>query len=233
MPTLHDWLPDVAASLAVQFARSGPDFAELTSSFEAIIAVMLARNIGRVNWKSLLDALGESGLLDPHRLANVESLEIADAVRGKKRTPSIKTLAPLKQLARWFDKRGDVSDIPTGQLRDELAALKGIGAAGADAILLFALGRPSYPVDRATFRILVRHGWLDISASYEEARDTLTSAAATTTGGGERDDTNLLQDLSRGFEDVGRVFCRAAAPHCDRCPLKNALPEGGPLDVNE
>ena len=53
---------------------------------------------------------------------------------------------------------------------DRLAARRaggvpGIGLAAADAILLFALKRPSYPVDRATYRVLVRHGWLDPSAT--------------------------------------------------------------------
>ena len=45
---------------------------------------------------------------------------------------------------------------------EELAGIKGIGPAAADAMVLFALKRPAYPVDRATFRVLVRHGWLDV-----------------------------------------------------------------------
>ena len=35
-----------------------------------------------------------------------------------------------------------------GLLRDELAGIRGVGVVGADAILLAALGRPAYPVDR-------------------------------------------------------------------------------------
>ena len=39
-------------------------------------------------------------------------------------------------------------------------------------------GRPTYPVDRGTYRILVRHGWIDQTAEYEEASELLSRQAA-------------------------------------------------------
>ena len=104
--------------------------------------------------------------------------EIQDALRGKVRSISVRTLAPAKQLAHWLVEHHDGhveaftdSGRSTDDLRDELAGIRGVGMVGADAILLAALGRPAYPVDRGTYRILVRHGWLDPSATYDDARE--------------------------------------------------------------
>ena len=67
--------------------------------------------------------------------------------------------------------------MPVAWLREELSMIKGIGPATADAIILLALKRPSYPVDRASFRVLVRHGWIDSTATYDDARDLLVNQA--------------------------------------------------------
>ena len=95
------------------------------------------------------------------------------------------TLGRDAQAAGWLVRqpvsgRGLTTDDeaawPTARLRRELTALSGIGQAKADAILLFGLGRPVYPVDRGTYRILVRHGWIDPSADYDEVSQLLIHA---------------------------------------------------------
>jgi endonuclease-3 related protein len=123
-------------------------------------------------------------------------------------------------------------DRSTDWLRGELAAIRGIGLATADAILLFALKRPSYPVDRATFRVLVRHAWLDPNALYDEARDLLVSQAVESGDVPDGLAANRLIEVARGMGQLGRRFCRAAGPRCDQCPLEPVLPEGGPREVD-
>ncbi len=94
--------------------------------------------------------------------------------------------------------------------------------------------RPAYPVDRATFRVLVRHGWLDPTATYDEARDLLLDCASSDAYKlDERDHVEYkdlaedLMELAYGMNQVGRRYCRPAAPRCDECPLVSLLPEGG------
>src|SRR5262249_4665176 len=113
----------------------------------------------------------------------------------------------------------------TDDLREELAGVRGVGPVGADAILMAALGRPSYPVDRGTYRILVRHGWLETSATYDDARDLVVHH----TGG----DPEVLLGVAAGMDELAGRFCRASAPRCDACPLRDLLPEGGPLGAEE
>jgi endonuclease-3 related protein len=205
-----------------------------------MIAVLLERKAGQARWKAALDGLGAAGLLVPERLAEVEIVEIRDAVAEQGPILSAKVLAPLQQLARrlvehhdgrvdsWIDP-----DRSTESLRGELAAIKSIGMANADALLLYVLKRPSYPVDRATYRVLVRHGWLDPTATYEDARDALVERGAGWADAREDDAAGVLADLAQGMEPLGRQFCRAAAPRCQGCPLESLLPEGGPRGDDE
>jgi endonuclease-3 related protein len=172
--------------------------------------------------------------------------EIIDALREKDVTAAARGIAPLKHLARWLvdhhgGRVGPLADPhrSTDWLRGELAAIKGIGPAAADALLLYALKRPSYSVDRATFRVLVRHGWLDPTASYDEARELVVYHAAREADMLVEDQPHELGELSshlaklaHGMAEVGRRFCRAAGPKCERCPLEHLLPEGGPRDVD-
>ena len=110
---------------------------------------------------------------------------------------------------------------PTSRLRDGLLAINGIGQATADAILL-ALGRPTYPVDQVTYRILIRHGWIDSSADYEEVHQLLNRRAG--------ENVEEIEHLSNWLRQVGRQYCRLRSPKCDPCPLRCVLPESGPIE---
>ncbi|MGP0067470.1 MAG: endonuclease III [Isosphaeraceae bacterium] len=241
MPTLDEAFETLHSALVESFGSARSEFEGL-APFEAMLAVLLARTLSESNWRSALDGLREADLLTPEALAGAEVIEIGDAVRKKGRSVSAETLAPLRHLARWLvehhDGRVDALFNPDRSSRwlfGEIAAIKGVGIKGADAILLHALKRPSYPVDRATYRILVRHGWIDPTASYEEARDLLIDQVAPDLASDmdkaeslDVRQVNELADIAHGMEQVGRRFCRAATTDCGECPLESLLPEGGP-----
>jgi endonuclease-3 related protein len=232
MPSFDEALPLIRAALVDPDGTAAAGFDDL-GPFAAMIGALLARQVGPAIWRSALDALGEQGLLDPTRLDDAGMPELQDALRGKVRSAlSVRTLAPAKQLARWlverYDGRAEAftdSGRSIDELREELAGVRGVGMVGADAILLAALKRPTYAVDRGTYRVLVRHGWLDGSATYDDARDFMVHQAGS--------DPGLLIDISAGMEEVAARFCRASAPRCDACPLRSLLPEGGPLGAEE
>jgi endonuclease III related protein len=243
MPSLDDALKAVRTAMIRQSSPVADDIEGLVP-FEAMVAVVLDRALGDSRWRAALDGLGEGSLLTPDRLANAEIPEIADALREKGVGAKANSIAPLKYLARWVLEHRDTGNVPgecddpdelslpLGLLREELGAIKGIGPATADAIVLFALKRPSYPVDRASFRVLVRHGWLDSTATYDEARDLLVERAMHGADELEEKAVTALSDVSYGMELLGRKYCRPAAPHCAGCPLEHLLPEGGPREVD-
>jgi endonuclease-3 related protein len=171
----------------------------------------------------ILGALRDAGLLDPEALAGTDHSEVVAALSGRGLNLGPSRLAPLRTLARWWLENNPADESRgTAPLRESLASCTGIGPKTADAILLWALARPVMPVSRAVYRILVRHGWLDNSADYDEAAETARRLVG--------EDAARLVRLSKGLEAIGAEFCRVAAPRCERCPLRPWLPEEGPRE---
>jgi endonuclease-3 related protein len=232
MPALDESFPAMREALADRYGRPRPP-AETgpREPFEAVVATVLDRALDARKREAAIAALRDEGLLDPQAMAEADPDELDNALRSAGVSVARGGLAPLRRLARWLvdlhhgsadalaDPDGSVS---TAQLREELLALNGVGPAAADAILLFALRRPAYPLDRATYRVLARHGWVDSDAGYDEARDVVERLAP--------DDPDTLALLSGWFERLGKDHCRASVARCDRCPLRPFLPEGGPID---
>ncbi len=232
MPSLDESFPAILNVLLDQYGRPDAPFAGL-EPFEAMLAAVLDRLHAPGQPRARSWPFREEGLLDPRALAESNAEELAEVLRAARLSVPATATRPLQSLARWLvDRHHGIADelvgeegVSTAQLRDELTALKGIGNTNADAILLFALRRSVYPLDRPTYRILARHGWIDPDAQYDDARDVVERLAP--------DDPDLLVALSTWFESVGQKFCRVQVPKCEKCPLRPFLPEGGPIDPSE
>ena len=219
MPALGDSYPALVAALAERYGRPEPAIGD--GGLPAILGAFLGRTLGPERVEAVLEGLREAGLLEPSALADADRAELDEAI-GSSGGLGAKALGPLQRLARWVAGRGDLAGAATETLREELVGLNGVGPAAADAVLLEGLGRPVYPVARATYRILVRHGWIDPTADYDEARAAVEHA-------GPRDAAGLAR-LASWWERVGRDYCRPGRPHCERCPLQPFLPGGGPIE---
>jgi endonuclease-3 related protein len=243
MPTFDDAFDVIRHASGEHAGATVAEFDGLPP-FEAVVAVFLERGPAGARWRAALEGLAEGDLLSPERMAQAEIPEIADALRAVGINANARSIAPLKHLARFIlDDVGagiiPIDDLDKGEkpvaldvVRNALAGIKGFGPATADAIVLFALDRPSYPVDRASFRVLVRHGWLDSTSSYDEAHDLLVNRAMDDVDDAEERAAVSLRELSHTLVQVGRQFCKAAAPRCDGCPLEHLLPEGGPREAD-
>jgi endonuclease-3 related protein len=227
MPSLEESFPTL---LQLHSSRDEPGAQVLSreDAFQSLLAAVLSRASEEARSATLVESFRNAGLSGPEALAAAEPIEVLDALRETGVKLPAKTANVLTRLARWFSSRFpergevDLEAVSTSQLRDDLVSLTGVGLATADAILLFALGRPAYPVDRGTYRILVRHGWIDTSADYDEVSQLLVRLAR------ERPDN--LARLSRGLVQVARQHCRVGSPRCMHCPLRSVLPEQGPLE---
>lgn len=230
MPSFDESFPEINSALTARYGRPATSSDVATQNpFQDAVAVLLDRALEARKVARAVSALNEAGLLEPAVLAETEPVEILETLKSAGVTLNVRVAGPLIRLARWLVERHHGSaegllepSTSTSALREELSSLNGIGPATADAILLVALRRAVYPVDRATYRILVRHGWLDPSSDYEEARSVVERPCG--------DDPETLARLAHGFEQVGREFCRASVAKCERCPLKPFLPEGGPRE---
>ena len=230
MPPLDESAPGVLAALAAHYGRSAIAVPTGPARFEVIAAALLSRSVDDRKVTAATEALRGAGLLAPDALAVADPRQVADVLKAGGVALVPRSLGPLLRVARWLvEQYGGaaeaLSEVPTSQLREELLGLNGIGPPSADAVLLAGLGRAAYPVDRASYRIAVRHGWLDPWAEYDEARAVLERFAPDNPAG--------LARLAAWLERVGRDACKPGVPRCEKCPLRAYLPEGGPVDSAE
>jgi endonuclease-3 related protein len=193
------------------------------------VAVILERAVAAKKAAQGIKGLADAGLLEPEAMAESDPAELLDLLKSFGVSVPARVIGPIRRLAAWLVSRQERSPDPlrdesvsTDELREELSGLSGIGQATADAILLLAGRRAVYPLDRPTYRILIRHGWLDPTAEYEEARSVMERPGY--------DDPETLTRLSGWFEQVGRDYCKASVAKCARCPLQPFLPAGGAIE---
>ena len=220
---ISEILPLLAEPAPLLDSRIGREFPQGT--FAAVALVLLERLCDPKTTATAIDGLNESGLLDAPSLSEFSASDLKDNLAEAGVRLGLKESQLLVKLAQWFasaDLESNVEATNTEALRDGLRAIRGIGPATGDALLLDGFGRAAYPVDRSTYRILVRHNWIDDTAEYDEARAVVESAASA--------DPLSLRLISQGFESIGRRFCKVSGPKCERCPLRPFLPENGPVD---
>lgn len=136
----------------------------------------------------------------------------------------------LVRLARWWCDEFGADDPGIALSRKSLAhwqtqlrSIRGVSWELADLILLTLRAGPVYPLDRGSRRIVLRHGWLDLSADYDEWQSFFSGLAG--------DARVSLPWLWTRTSDVGRKYC-GSQPKCDECPLRGILPEHGPVQFD-
>lgn len=221
MPSLSEAYPEFLEALEARYGR--PALPAGRDGFEAVARAYLEHQLGASKADVVLGQLRDAGLLDAPALSALDQAELPAVLEGAKDSP--RWVGLLRKLSAWYvEQEGaeGLEEVPTESLRDSLRGLKGIGPGSVDVVLLRGLGRAAMPVERGSARVLVRHGWIDTSQSYDEIRQTLESLAP--------DDPPALEALADGLNRVAGEFCKTAGPRCERCPLRLWLPESGPVE---
>jgi endonuclease III related protein len=224
------------------------------SRWEMIVGAYLTQNTAWTNVEKALSNLRAQRLLtlDGIRRTPLRQLEQLIRPSGYFRQKAQR----LKTFVNFLDQRygGSMSRMfarPTGDLRNELLALNGVGPETADSILLYAGNHPVFVVDAYTRRILERHEIISPDATYEEVRELCEQAlsentaskaiiaemAETTTGpkGSSHRPSRVSRaartELVQTFNDmhglivgVGKHYCLKSQPRCEQCPLQKFLP---------
>jgi endonuclease-3 related protein len=190
------------------------------SPLEVLIGAVLVQNTSWANAEKAIDNLREADLLDVHALAETtqDELEVLLRPAGYFRQKSARLRNVLAYVVdRRHGSLESMAAATTATLREELLAIKGIGPETADAILLYALEKPSFVVDTYTHRILARHNWIDAEADYHQIKDHFESELP--------DDPALFNEYHALLVQVGKQYCKKSDPKCDECPLQEWLPE--------
>jgi len=128
------------------------------------------------------------------------------------------TKAPRIQeaLRRATTAQGEVSldflaDLPLEEARKWLLDIPGVGPKTAAIVLLFALGRPVFPVDTHIHRVTRRLGLIPPRASREQAHPLLEDLIP----------PEIYYPFHLNLIAHGRAVCHARNPGCPRCILRD------------
>jgi endonuclease-3 related protein len=146
--------------------------------FEVVVGAILTQNTAWANVERALARLRTAGVLSVDGIRGIDEAALAELIRpsgyfnGKARK--------LKAFVAMVDAEfgGDLATLlalPLAALRPQLLATHGIGPETADAIALYAAGRPAFVVDAYTRRIADRLGLAPPARTYEGYRRCSTS----------------------------------------------------------
>ncbi len=124
--------------------------------------------------------------------------------------------AALRQITA---ERGELSldflaTLPLEEARQWLLHLDGVGPKTAAIVLLFALGRPTFPVDTHIHRVTRRLRLIPEHTSREKAHGLLEALVP----------PELYWNLHLNLIAHGRQVCHARHPECTRCILQDLCP---------
>ena len=198
---------------------------------EIAIGAILTQNTSWHNVTLAINALKDKKLLNAAKLLAMPEEDLALLIRpsGYYRQKSRK----LKAFLSWWEKYYfDIDHLPQNIpiLRDELLSIWGIGPETADSILLYALNKPIFVVDRYTFRIAQRHSWWDIGEAlvYNDKTYNMIQKAVTTGYKKSKQtkkpsETAFYNDFHAHLVYIGNHFCHKRKANCLNCPWHQYL----------
>ena len=181
---------------------------------EIITGAILTQNTNWTNVEKAINNLKAVDCLSAEKLHNIELSKLAELIRPAGYY-NVKAKR-LKNFLDWLFENYDgnlteLENLNTGQFREELLAVKGIGRETADSILLYAFERPVFVVDAYTARITIRHRLIEPDADYEQLRYLFESNLP--------EDIQLFNEYHALLVRTGKEFCRPKAK-CPSCPLE-------------
>ena len=146
---------------------------------------------------------------------------VGGAIAVAQRAGRLRAVAE-RVLGVWDGNLDPVLRLPLAEARRELARYPGVGAAGAERILLLCGSHAVLGLDSNALRVLLRLGFgredKQWSRSYQSAQ---TAAQAELPAR-----VPALRGAFLLLRRHGQTLCRRSAPKCSECPLQSGCPTG-------
>jgi endonuclease-3 len=184
---------------------------------DVLIGTVLSQNTSDANSGRAFGSL-KAAFDNWEAVASAPVEHIAQAIKsgGLSRVKAVR----IKQiLAEIEEERGRINldflrSMDMTEAEDYLLRLPGVGQKTASCVLLFALGKPSLPVDTHVFRLAKRLGLIDFKVSIDRAHDLLQ----------EQIPPAKVYQFHLHLIQHGRRLCHARQPRCNECVLKEICP---------
>jgi endonuclease-3 len=181
---------------------------------DALVSTILSQNTNDVNRDRAFARLRATY----PQWTCVRDASIEDLVEAIRPAGLAPTKAPRIQeaLRRCSGGAGDISleflrDMPLQDARSWLTGLPGVGPKTAAIVLLFALGRPAFPVDTHVHRTTRRIGLIPEKTNREKAHQLLEAMLPPET----------YYTFHINLIEHGRETCHARRPNCSACVLRD------------
>jgi endonuclease-3 len=211
-----------AVHTALLKAYGEPVWRNPLPALDELVSTILSQNTNDLNRDRAFEAL-RARFPSWEAVRDAPEAEVVDAIRpaglANQKGPRIQAVLRAITAERGALNLDFLRDLPVAEARDWLTQFKGVGPKTAAIVLLFALGRPAFPVDTHVHRVTGRLGLRpeklsadDCHAYFEDLLPPNTYYAA---------HLNLIRH--------GREVCHARNPECGRCVLLSLCPFGQAL----
>ncbi|QJB57694.1 endonuclease III domain-containing protein [Pseudodesulfovibrio sp. zrk46] len=188
------------------------------SPFEIAVGAILVQNTNWANVEKAIDNLKSRHLLSAQAMHEMPSCDLVELIR-----PAGYFNIKAKRLVNFLEfLRNEVDYEIEGlkvqgldELRPKMLEVNGIGPETADAILLYALEKPSFVVDAYTFRMMGRHGLAWENMNYHDLQALFMDALP--------EDVALYNEYHALIVRVGKEWCKKKCGLCENCPLNSFL----------
>lgn len=185
---------------------------------EVIIGAILTQNTSWKNVEISLDKMREKGVLSLLAISSADQALLRETIRssGFYNQKSERLMEISRSIVNTYGNVGKMMEADIYGITTFLSQLKGVGQETLDSILLYALDRPVFVVDKYTIRILSRIGIQGI-----DGIDSIKKMVHEHLG----NDVEKLKNLHGMIVYLGKDFCKAK-PECSGCPVKDVCDFG-------
>lgn len=190
-----------------------PQWRQHLPPVDELVSTILSQSTSDTNRDKGFYALKER-YPDWESVMNAPESEVRDTIRpaglANQKAPRIQAA-----LRRIVQEKGELSldflqEMPVDEAMDWLMEMKGVGRKTASIVMLFAFGRPAFPVDTHVHRLSGRLGLIRPKVTADKAHEILENIG----------EAKTYYPFHLNLIRHGREVCTARNPNCAVCVLK-------------
>lgn len=189
---------------------------------DELVSTILSQNTNDTNRDRAFGAL-RARFPTWETVRDAETDEVIAAIRpaglANQKGPRIQQVLAAITAERGALDLNFLSDLPLEAARAWLTKFKGVGPKTAAIVLLFSLGRPTFPVDTHIYRVTGRIGLRPARMTVEQAHVQLEKLFPP--------DSYYAAHLN--IIRLGRENCTAHRPDCPGCPVNDLCEYAGQI----
>lgn len=190
--------------------------------FQTLVVTIISQNTADKNTERAFENLSRKFEITPKTLANSKVSQIEECIRVgglyRNKAKTIQTTSKII-LEKFGGSLNPVLSLPIEEARKTLMELQGVGPKTADVVLLFSANKPTIPVDTHVNRVSKRLGLAPAKGDYEDIHLSLQSIF----------DPEDYLSVHLLLITLGRKYCKARRPLCQKCPVNIYCPSKGRL----